>query len=288
MDSKNSPETLKSRAAMSISEFRKRAENLESTSKMPLLFVGHGNPLNAIAKNEFTEGWKKAAKSLPKPSAILCISAHWETNGTFVTAMQNPRTIHDFYGFPKELYDVKYPSPGSPKLAKEAKEAIRKTNVGMDQNWGLDHGCWAVVKNMFPKANIPIVEMSLDRYRHPLWHYGIAKELTVLRKKGVLIIGSGNIVHNLGMMDWKADIGFEWAIHANEMMKKLIERGEHRQLIKYDSLGKEIKMAVPTPEHYLPLLYILGLKGKNENISFFNDKTVLGSISMTSVKIGNE
>ena len=271
---------------LKLNELNKITGRLESTSQMPLLFVGHGNPINAITENEFTKGWQKIGKSLPKPNAILCISAHWETDGTFVTAMEKPRTIHDFYGFPKELYEAKYPAAGSPELAEETRETVKKTPVGLDQNWGLDHGCWAVLKHMFPKADVPIVEMSLDRYKNTLWHYELAGELSALRKKGVLIVGSGNIVHNLGMMDWHIEEGFGWAAQANEKIKKLVAENEHRQLIKYESLGKEMQLAVPTPEHYLPLLYVMGLKEKNESTSFFNDKTVLGSVSMTSIKVG--
>ena len=266
-----------------IKELKDFAESLESSSKMPLLFVGHGNPMNAVADNEFTKGWENAGKSLMKPNAILCISAHWETQGTFVTAMDMPITIHDFYGFPEPLYQVSYPAPGSPDLAKNIKEMIKKTPVEFDQLWGLDHGCWSVIKHMFPKADIPIIEMSLDYSKPAIWHYELAREISSLRKRGVLIVGSGNIVHNLRMMDWQNDKGFDWARKANETMKNLALGEEHRKLIEYGDLGKEVRLAVPTPEHYLPLLYILGLKEKKDSITFFNDKTVLGSVSMTSM-----
>lgn len=270
---------------MKIKEFKDIAESLESSSKMPLIFVGHGNPMNAVAENEFTQGWENAGKFLMKPNAILCISAHWETDGTFVTAMDKPRTVHDFYGFPRPLYEVRYPAPGSPDLAKNVKDTIKKTSVELDQLWGLDHGCWSVIKHMFPKADVPIIELSLDYSKPAIWHYELASEISSLRKKGVLVVGSGNIVHNLAMMDWQNNKGFDWASKANETMKSLALGEEHGKLIKYESLGQEIRLAVPTPEHYLPFLYILGLKEKNESITFFNDKTILGSVSMTSLLV---
>jgi 4,5-DOPA dioxygenase extradiol len=270
---------------MKLNELGKMAGDLSNTASMPLLFLGHGNPMNAITENEFTRGWQHVGKSLPKPNAVLCISAHWETNGTSVTAMEKPKTIHDFGGFPKELYEVQYPAPGSPELAEETKHAVTRTSVELDHKWGLDHGCWSVIKHLFPKADVPIVQMSLDGGKPAQWHYDLAKELATLRKKGVLIVGSGNVVHNLRMADWDEPGGFDWAMDANERIKKLIANGEHQPLINYHSMGKEMQLAVPTPEHFLPLLYVLGLKEENESISFFNDKTELGSISMTSVKI---
>ncbi len=255
---------------------------------MPVLFVGHGNPMNAITQNEFTEGWHKIGKTLPKPAAIICISAHWETRGTFITAMDKPKTIHDFYGFPDELFKVEYPAPGSPQLAAETKNTIKKAFLELDNKWGLDHGCWSVAMNMFPGADIPVIELSIDYTKPPQRHYELAQELSFLRRKGVLIIGSGNIVHNLRMINWQGTGGFDWALEANEKIKNLITINDHRQLINYNSLGKEIELAVPTPEHYIPLLYALGLKDDKEGITFFNDKTELGSISMTSLIISRE
>ncbi len=263
--------------------------NPDGLVSMPVLFVGHGSPMNAIEDNKFTRRWKEIAKTLPKPEAILCISAHWETGGTFVTAMDWPRTIHDFGGFPRELYEIKYPAPGSPDLAGETKEILEKTDVGLDMSWGLDHGCWSVVKNFFPGADIPVVQLSLDYHKSPEYHYELAGELISLRNKGVLIIGSGNIVHNLGMVAWdkgeKPDFGYDWALKANETIKKLIISGDHRSLIDYHKLGKELALAIPTPEHFLPLLYILALKDDNDKIEFFNDAPVMGSLTMTSLKI---
>jgi 4,5-DOPA dioxygenase extradiol len=253
-----------------------------------VLFIGHGNPMNAIEKNEFADGWRATALGLPKPNAILCISAHWETDGTQVTAMERPRTIHDFGGFPPELYAVQYPAPGSPALAAETRTVLSDTKVELDEGWGLDHGCWSIVMHMYPRADVPVVQMSLDYNKTPQYHYTLAKELATLRSQGILILGSGNIVHNLGAVDWvNRDAGHEWAIEANEKMKSLMLEGDHKRLIEYPALGNAVRLAVPTPEHYLPFLYSLALKEKDEPISFFNDKTVMGSLSMTSVKIGS-
>jgi 4,5-DOPA dioxygenase extradiol len=273
-------------AAMKLNALNKMVAPYGATETMPVLFVGHGNPMNAIEENEFTKGWQDAGKALPLPNAILCISAHWETKGTFVTAMEKPQTIHDFGGFPKSLFAVEYPAPGDLELAKQTKENIKKTDVGLNYDWGLDHGCWVPAVRMFPEANIPIIQLSLDYTKPAEWHYELAKELTFLRKKGVLIIGSGNIVHNLGMIDWSGTKQFDWAIDANETIKGLIKQNNYKSLAGYKSLGSSIQLAVPTPEHYLPLLYTLALKEEKEDLSFFNDKTIMGSISMTSLKIG--
>lgn len=257
------------------------------TPIMPALFVGHGSPMNAIEYNEFAAAWQKMGEELPTPTAILCISAHWETRGTFVTAMERPKTIHDFYGFPKELFDVTYPAPGSQALAAFTQSAITSIPVESDHTWGLDHGCWSVLKHMYPKANIPVVQLSMNQLQKPLWHYELGKELSALREKGVLIIGSGNIVHNLGVMNWKIpETGFDWAVEANNTMKELIQKGDYLSLSNYDNLGTAVAKSIPTPEHYLPLLYLLGLNKKQDTVQFFNDKTIYGSISMTSVLIG--
>ncbi len=272
----------------SLKDLKKLSDTFEiHEGKMPLLFVGHGNPMNAIEDNDFTKKWQTLGKELPKPTAILCISAHWETRGTFVTAMEKPKTIHDFGGFPQELFDVQYPAPGKPTLAKQVKEEIKKTEVGLDEDWGLDHGSWSVLKKMYPDANIPVLQLSLDYTKPAQWHYDLAKELAELRKKGVLIVGSGNMVHNLGMVNWR-DMnsgGYDWAIEMNEKFKKLIFENNHKDLINYSSLGSSAKLAIPSAEHYLPLLYTLALKEEKEEVSFFNDKTLAGSLSMTSVKI---
>lgn len=254
---------------------------------MPVLFVGHGSPMNAIELNEFSGTWQDMGKSLPRPTAVLCVSAHWETSGTFVTAMEKPSTIHDFGGFPQALFDVEYPAPGNPGLALEIKNGLSETGVELDQNWGLDHGCWSVLKHLYPDADVPVLQLSLDYRQSPRFHFELAAELGALRDKGVLIIGSGNMVHNLRVIDWhKPGNGFDWAEEANAKLKKLILAGDYNQLVNYNNLGREIELSVPSPEHYLPLLYTLALKEKNEEISIFNDKLVMGSISMTSVKIG--
>ena len=261
-----------------------------STELMPVLFVGHGSPMNAIEENEFVISWRNLGKSVPEPSAVLCISAHWETNGTFVTAMPKPTTIHDFGGFPQKLYEVQYPAPGSPELAFDVKRIIKSAVVGLDDKWGLDHGAWSVIRNIYPLADVPVIEMSLDWKRSPQNHYDLAKELAPLRRKGVLIIGSGNMVHNLRMIAWDhandPEYGFDWALRSNELFKDLIVKNNHKDLINYTGLGKDVQMAVPTPDHYLPLLYSLALMNENEPVSFFNDKTVMGSLSMTSLQIG--
>ncbi len=274
---------------MNLNELNKITEPFNRTGKMPVLFIGHGSPMNGIEENEFVKGWRKIGKTLPEPNAILCISAHWETRGTFVTAVEKPITIHDFGGFPQALYDVQYPTPGSPELAKETKAIVKKTDVGLDKKWGLDHGAWSVIKPMFPNADIPVIQMSLDYNQPAEYHYELAKELVPLRGKGVLIIGSGNMVHNLRLIAWDKfdteNYGYDWAIEASEKMKKFILEDNHKQLINYKEQGGAYNLAIPTPEHYLPLLYALALKGKNESVSLFNDKAVAGSLTMTSVKI---
>lgn len=252
---------------------------------MPALFVGHGSPMNAIEDNEFSRAWIKAGQSLPIPKAILCISAHWMTNGTRVTAMEKPKTIHDFGGFPKELYQVQYQAEGSPSLARLTEQTLKKTNVEMDFNWGLDHGTWSVLSRMFPNADIPVVQLSLDGHKEPQAHYDLGKELRSLRNKGVLIVGSGNMVHNLMMLSW-GDTAYDWAVEFDEILKQLILSGDHDSIIHYQKFGKASDLSVPTNEHYLPLLYILGLKDRDENVTFFADKVTLGSISMRSVRIG--
>jgi 4,5-DOPA dioxygenase extradiol len=276
--------------AMKINDLNKLTESFKNTDKFPVLFVGHGSPMNAIEENEFVKGWRNIGKTIQKPNAILCISAHWETRGTFVTAMEKPKTIHDFGGFPQALYEVQYPAPGSPDLAKETKALINKTEVGLDDKWGLDHGCWSVVKHLYPDASTPVIQLSLDYYQSPQYHYDLSKELSSLRRKGVLIIGSGNMVHNLGMISWdkleEPGYGYDWAIEANEKMKKFILSNDHKSLIKYKLQGRAFDLAIPTPDHFLPLLYSLALKEENEKIEIFNDKAVAGSLTMTSIKMG--
>lgn len=276
---------------MTMNEFNTITGAFGSTEKMPVLFLGHGSPMNAIEENEFVAGWRNVGASLPKPNAVLCVSAHWETNGTQVTAMEHPKTIHDFGGFPQELFGVQYPAPGSPALAAEMQQLVTNAEVGLDERWGLDHGCWSVVKHLYPKADVPVVQLSLDYHLTPQAHYDLAKELASLRSKGVLIIGSGNMVHNLQRLAWdkleEPGFGFDWALDANARMKQFILDGDHRSLINFRSQGKAFDLAIPTAEHFLPLLYTLALKEESDTISLFNDKAVAGSLTMTSVRIGN-
>ena len=275
--------------AMKIDDLNKITENFGASEMMPALFVGHGSPMNAIEENEFVRGWKDLAAKIPKPKAVLCISAHWETKGTFVTVMEKPKTIHDFGGFPQKLFEVQYPAPGNPALARETKDLVKKTALGLDDRWGLDHGTWSILTRMYPEATTPVIQLSLDYSQSAQFHYDLACELAPLRKKGVLIIGSGNIVHNLRMVAWdKMNVpgfGFDWALEANDKIRKLIISGDHQSLINYRSLGKSVDLAIPTPEHYLPLLYALALQGSHEKAEMFNDKAVMGSLTMTSVKI---
>jgi 4,5-DOPA dioxygenase extradiol len=273
-----------------LPEFRKFTENLKDQEHlMPVLFVGHGSPMNGIEDNEFSQRWKALAKEIPVPAAVLVVSAHWFTKGTRVTAMDFPKTIHDFGGFPQELFDVQYKAPGSPALANETASLLHSAHVELDHDWGLDHGAWTIIRHMYPDANIPVLQLSIDFTKGPQYHYDLAKELVALRKKGVLIMGSGNMVHNLRMVAFdkiESEFGYDWAIQMNDKFKQLITAGDYQPLINYDTLGREAKLAIPTPEHYLPLLYTLAVKDNKDNVSFFNDKAVGGSLTMTSVKLG--
>lgn len=277
-------------AAVKLKSLNKFIDGLNSSSNMPVLFLGHGSPMNAIEDNEFVQEFKNIGKEIEKPTAILVISAHWETRGTYVTAMEMPSTIHDFGGFPQALFDVQYPAPGSPELAEAVKEIVVSKDVHLDDKWGLDHGSWSVVKHLYPNADVPIIQMSIDYSMPASQHYALAKELAALRKKGVLIIGSGNNVHNLRMVSWKhlntVGYAFDWAQEANEKMKEYILDGNHQPLIDFDKQGSAFQMAIPTPEHYLPMIYALALQEKNENLQIFNDAAVAGALTMTSFKIG--
>lgn len=261
------------------------------TAKMPVLFLGHGSPINAIEPNEFTRNFEQIAKRLAQPTAILCISAHWESQGSWLTAMPKPKTIHDFYGFPQALYDVQYPADGSPELAGATQKILMQQGIDThldESEWGLDHGTWSVLTYLYPNANIPVVQLSLDHYKSPQQHYALAKQLAILRYKGVLIIGSGNLVHNLQMMR-RGDgefFGFDWALEADEKIRQAVLTGNHKSLINFEIQGAAFKLAIPTTEHYLPLLYALALQKHSDDVEIFNDKPVLGSITMTSVAIG--
>lgn len=246
--------------------------------------------MNAIEENTYVDEFRKLASKLTKPKAILCISAHWESFGTKATTALKPRTIHDFGGFPQEMFEVQYPAPGSPELAEKVSRLVTSTTVTPDTQWGLDHGCWSVVKHLYPNADVPVVQLSLDYRKTPVQHVALAKELAVLREEDILIIGSGNLVHNLRMIAWdqmEADSEpFDWAVEASEGMKKRILEQDMDGLCKITTLGKAYQLAIPTMEHYLPLLYVLGAASADEKLELFNDSFVGGSLSMTSISVG--
>ena len=266
------------------------SDQLPDTELMPVLFLGHGSPMNAIEENQFVRGFRHAAVSLPKPVAILCVSAHWFTRGTMVTAMEQPRTIHDFGGFPKALFDVQYPAKGHPQLAAETRTLLGEHLVSADTQWGLDHGAWTVIMHLFPKADVPVIQLSIDYTKPPAWHFELASRLHVLRKKGVLILGSGNIVHNLSLVDFaninREDYGYDWAREARATINDRILAHDFEAILTYPKLGRAVQLAAPSPDHFLPLVYALGLSGKNEPLHLFNDQMVGGSLSMTSLRIG--
>ncbi|MEN7549234.1 4,5-DOPA dioxygenase extradiol [Rapidithrix thailandica] len=275
-----------------LGSFNKFTQSLPEQGKsMPVLFIGHGSPMNGIEDNENSRYWAQLGKEIPEPQAVLCISAHWLTKGTHITAMPQPKTIHDFGGFPEALYQVQYPAPGSPALAQETVNLVQQTQVGLDHDWGLDHGTWTVVRHMYPQANIPVLQLSIDYHKPASYHYALAQELQALRKKGVLLIGSGNMVHNLRLLAWdkleEAHYGYDWAQEMNDLFKKHIAGKNHQALIDYQRLGEAAKLAIPTPDHYYPLLYTLALQGDKDEVAFFNDHCQAGSLTMTSVKIFN-
>jgi 4,5-DOPA dioxygenase extradiol len=253
---------------------------------MPALFAGHGSPMYAVEENEFYKHLHEVAQQFPRPRGVLCISAHWETDGIFLTGSDRPETIHDFHGFPKALFDVQYPAPGDPELARRAAARLSPAGARLDIERGLDHGCWSVLRAMYPDASVPVVQLSLDRKLPALAQYRLASQLASLRREQVLIVGTGNIVHNLGMIDFRRKDGFDWAVGFNEEVKRRILAGDYATLAATETLGPEARLAVPHAEHYLPLLYALAVKGEGDRVSFFNDKVVMGSISMTSVLIG--
>lgn len=256
---------------------------------MPTIFFGHGNPLNALLRNSYTEGWATVGASLPRPRAILCVSAHWYFPGTAVTAMSQPRTIHDFGGFPQELYQVEYPAPGSPELAQRVRELLAPLPVGMDQkSWGLDHGTWSVLCHVFPKADVPVVQLSIDEAKSPDLHYQLAKRLAPLRDEGVLVIGSGNVVHNLHTYAWgRREVEpFDWAVRFENLAREVLQSGDDTPLIDYEKLGRDALLSAPTPDHYLPLLYVLGLRRPDDEVTFPVEGFDGGSISMLTIRIG--
>jgi 4,5-DOPA dioxygenase extradiol len=273
---------------MSLVNLKSIADSLiELETQMPVLFIGHGSPMNAIEDNEFTKAWKDLAKKIERPKAILFISAHWLTNGSFVSNAINPETIHDFGGFPEELFAAQYPSPGAPEIAEDITHLVDSPKIQLDPTWGLDHGAWSIAKPMYPEANIPTFQLSINYHQPAQYHYDLAAQLISLRKKGVLIIGSGNMVHNLGRVNFQQpETGEDWAIEINELFKAKIVDRDHQALMNYEKLHPSIKLAIPTPDHYFPLMYSLGLQQPTDEITIFNDKAIYGSLTMTSIKIG--
>jgi 4,5-DOPA dioxygenase extradiol len=253
---------------------------------MPTIFFGHGNPMNALSNNAYTEAWSAIGKTIQRPAAILAISAHWYIPGCAVTANTDPRTIHDFGGFPKELHEVQYPAKGSPELARRVQDLLSPVQVELDESWGIDHGTWSVLTHVFPFADIPVVQLSIDSSKPPIFHYEMGKRLAALRKEGILVIGSGNLVHNLGTYSWgKQDTdAFDWAVRFENRIRELLLRGEDALIVEYEGLGRDAMLSVPTPDHYLPLLYILGLRGGHDEISFPVQGIDGGSISMLAIQ----
>jgi 4,5-DOPA dioxygenase extradiol len=254
---------------------------------MPAIFLGHGSPMNTLASNRYTQAWRDLGRSLPKPRAILAISAHWETQGTAVTAMETPKTIHDFRGFPQALFDFQYPAPGEPSLAMRVRELLAPIDVALDQSWGLDHGTWSVLAHVYPNADIPVVQLSMDATSPHAYHYELGRQLAPLRNEGILIVASGNVVHNLRVIDFSGRSGpHDWAERFNNRVHELLMKREHALLTKYEEMGPDAMLSIPTPEHFLPLLYIAGLQQSDEKISFPIDGIDLASISMMSVVVG--
>jgi 4,5-DOPA dioxygenase extradiol len=273
-------------SVLNYQTLRDLLNSFSGSERMPMLFVGHGNPMNAIVENSFSKTWKEIGKKIGQPKAILSISAHWLTRGkTMVTAMQRPKTIHDFGGFPDELFAQQYPAPGSPDLAKETIAMVQKTHVEADESWGLDHGTWSVLLPMFPKADIPVFQISIDYNKPPQFHFELAQELKKLREKGVLIMGSGNIVHNLRKMNMSGQT-YDWAIEFDSKMKSYIDERNFQGVINFQKLGQLAQIAHPTYDHFLPLIYSLGLIEKDDEIHYFNDSFDLGSVSMRSLLVG--
>lgn len=255
--------------------------------RMPVVFFGHGNPMNALEHNQYTAAWRRLGDSVAKPKAILSVSAHWYTHGTAVTAMDRPRTIHDFGGFPQELFEVQYPAPGDPALAERVRELLAPVEVPLDKSWGLDHGTWSVLVHAFPQADVPVAQLSIDGTKPPSFHYELAKKLAPLREEGVLIIGSGNVVHNLGRIQWTEDAKpYDWAVRFNDKVRGYLAAREHGPLIDFAALGEDARLSVPTPDHYLPLLYVIAQQDQGETISLAMDGIELGSIGMLTAVVG--
>lgn len=258
------------------------------TKPMPAIFFGHGNPLNALQRNVWTEGWAAIGQGMPRPTAIVCISAHWYLPATLVTAMERPRTIHDFGGFPRELYEVEYPAPGNAELAHRVRELLAPVNVGSDYRWGLDHGTWSVLCHVFPESDVPVIQLSIDETQPASYHYEIGKRLGPLRDEGVLVMGSGNLVHNLHAYAWGRHPvePLDWAVRFEERARELLLSNTHQPLVNYEALGLDAKLSAPTPDHYLPLLYVLALRREGDEISFPVEGFDGGSISMLTIRVG--
>jgi len=256
-----------------------------SLSRMPVVFFGHGSPMNTLDRNRYTEAWRKVGESIPSPKAIVCVSAHWYTEGTAVTAMSRPRTIHDFYGFPQALFDVQYPAQGEPGVAGRVRDLLAPVDVALDDAWGLDHGTWSVLKHVYPKADVPVIQLSIDGTQAPRFHFDLARRLAPLRDEGILVAGSGNVVHNLRLMRPGAQ-AYDWAVRFNESIREALATRDHATLIDFEKLGADARLSVPTPEHYLPLLYIAGLQREDESMTFPIDGYDLGSVSMLTAAAG--
>lgn len=279
--------TLLLTSMMDLKTFGNVLLETENTKRMPVLFIGHGSPMNGVEINPFTKSLQQLGKNLPRPKAIMVISAHWLTNGTYVLNSPYPKTIYDFGGFPEELYKVKYDAPGAPEFAQKTKEIITSTTAKLDSDWGLDHGAWTILKHLYPAADIPVYQLSIDASKPASYHYSLAKELSALRDKGVLIIGSGNIVHNLGRLSWEnPNAKFDWSIEFDETVKKYLNNHQHDELVHYEKLGKAALLSVPTNDHYLPMIYSIGLQNKNEELVYTYESIEMGSISMRCFKIG--
>ena len=257
-------------------------------ARMPAIFFGHGNPMNALQRNEWTEGWASIGRSLPRPRAVLCISAHWYLPATLVTAMNTPRTIHDFGGFPRELYQVKYPAPGDSELARRVQELLAPLPVGADNSWGLDHGTWSVLVHVYPEADVPVVQLSIDETQPAAFHFDVGRRLAPLRDEEILIVGSGNLIHNLHTYAWGKHMPepYDWAIRFETHARELMASGNFEPLIDYESLGRDALLAIPTPDHYLPLLYVLGAGREEDEITFPVQGVDGGSVSMLAVRVG--
>ena len=258
------------------------------TERMPAIFFGHGNPMNALARNAWTDGWAAVGKAVPRPRAVLCVSAHWYLPATLVGAQERPRTIHDFGGFPRELYGVQYPAPGDPALAGRVRDLLAPLPVGLDERWGLDHGTWSVLCHVFPEADIPVVQLSLDETRPAEFHYELGKRLAPLRDEGVLVVGSGNLVHNLHAYAWGRYVAepLDWAVRFESRARELLLAGDDAPLVNYEGLGRDAMLSAPTPDHYLPLLYVLALRREDDEVSFPVEGFDGGSISMLTIRVG--